>query len=74
MAVSYGALVFNFSIFCFLELHLRHMEVPRLGVESELQLPADATATAMQNPSHICDLYHSSQQQRILNTLSGASD
>ena len=32
--------------FCFfLGLHLQHMEVPRLGVESELQLPAYATAT-----------------------------
>ena len=28
-------------------LHLRHMEVPRLGVELELQLPATATATAL---------------------------
>ena len=74
MAVSYGALVFNFSIFCFLELHLRHMEVPRLGVESELQLPADATATAMQNPSHICALHHSTWQHRILNPLSEARD
>ena len=26
-------------IYCFLGLHLQHMEVPRLGVESELQLP-----------------------------------
>ena len=31
------------------------MEVPRLGVESELQLPADTTATATQGPSHVCD-------------------
>ena len=35
-------------------LHLQHMEVPRLGVKSELQLPAYttayATATATQNP------------------------
>ena len=31
----------------FLGLQPRHMEVPRLGVESELQLPACATATAM---------------------------
>ena len=30
--------------------HLWHMEVPRLGVESELQLPAYTTATAMQDP------------------------
>ena len=34
-------------VFCFLELYLRHMEVPRLGVKLELQLPAYATATAM---------------------------
>ena len=27
-------------IFCFLGPHLQHMEVPRLGVKSELQLPA----------------------------------
>ena len=29
-----------FIYFCFLELHLWHMEVPRLRVESQLQLPA----------------------------------
>ena len=28
------------------------MEVPRLGVESELQLPAYATATATPDPRH----------------------
>ena len=37
-------LLFLFSVF--LGLHPRHMEVPRLGVRSELQLPACATATA----------------------------
>ena len=31
------------------------MEVPRLGVESEPQLPATAMATATQEPSRICD-------------------
>ena len=35
------------------------MEVPRLRVESELQLLAYATATAMRDPSHVCDLHHS---------------
>ena len=50
-------------------LHLWYMEVPRLGVESELQLQAYTTATAMQDPSHIYDLYHSSWQCRIPNTL-----
>ena len=34
-----------FSFFFFLGLHQQHMEVPRLGVESELQLSAYATAT-----------------------------
>ena len=48
------------------------MEVPRLEVESELQLPAYTTATAMQDPSHICNLYHSSWQHWILNPLSKA--
>ena len=33
--------------FVFLVLHPQHMEVPRLGVELELQLPATATVTAM---------------------------
>ena len=35
------------------------MEVPRLGVESELQLPAYTTATATPDPSHVCNLHHS---------------
>ena len=48
-----------FVCVCFLGPHLRHMEVPRLGVESELQLPAYTLATAMQDPSCICDLHHS---------------
>ena len=48
------------------------MEVPRLGVSQELQLPA--TDTAMQDPSHICNLYHSSRQCQTLNPLSEARD
>ena len=50
------------------------MEVPRLGVESELQLPAYTTATATPDPSRICNLHHSSQQYQILNPLSEAKD
>ena len=34
-----------------------HMEVPRLGVELELQLPAYTTATATANLSSIRDLH-----------------
>ena len=48
------------------------MEVPRLGVKSELQLPACITTTGTPDPSHICDLYHSSGQRQILNLLSEA--
>ena len=36
----------------FLGLHPQHMEGPRLGVDSKLQLPAYTTAT--QDLSHIC--------------------
>ena len=62
--------------FVFLGPLLRHMEVPRLGVESELLPPAyaRATATATQDLSHVCDLHHSSWQCRILNSLSKARD
>ena len=35
------------------------MEVPRLGIESEPQLPAYTTATAKWDLIHICDLHHS---------------
>ena len=48
------------------------MEVPRIGVKS--QLPAYTTATATQDPSHACDLHHSSWQHQILNTLIEARD
>ena len=50
------------------------MEVPRLGVQLELQLPAYTTATATPDPSLSCKLHHSSQQHRILNLLSEARD
>ena len=48
--------------FFFSQLHLQHMEVPRLGVKLDLQLPAytTATATATQDQSHIFNLHHSS--------------
>ena len=50
------------------------MEVPRLGVKSELQLPAYARATAMPDPSCVCDLHYRSWQSQILNPLSEARD
>ena len=63
-----------FFCFFFLGPHLRHTEVPRLGVQSELQLPACTTATAMPDPSCICDLHHSLWQHQILNPLSEVRD
>ena len=44
------------------------MEVRRLEVKLELQLPAYVTATATWDPSHDCNLHHS----QILNPLSKA--
>ena len=62
-------------LFVCLGPHPWHMEVPRLGVESELQLPAYATATATPDLSCICNLHHSSsRQRRILNPLNEARD
>ena len=55
--------------FFFLGPNPQHMEVPRLGIKLELQLPAYTTAT--QDPSCVCDLHGSSW---ILNPLSEARD
>ena len=60
--------------FFFSGLRLWHMEVHRLGVKLELQLPTHTTATATQDQSHVCDLHHSLQQCQILNPLSEARD
>ena len=48
------------------------MEIPRLGIKLELQLPV--YTTAMPDPSCLCDLYHSSWQCWIFNPLSKARD
>ena len=45
------------------------MEVTWAGVELELQLLAYATATAIWDLSHVCDLHHSSWKHGILNPL-----
>ena len=50
------------------------MEVPGLGVKSELQLPAYTIAAATPDWSHVCDLHHSSGQRWILNPLSEARE
>ena len=61
-------------LLCFLGLHSQHMEVPRQGVQLELQLPAYAIATATLYLNSFSDLYHNSWQLRILKTLSKARD
>ena len=58
--------------FCFLGPYPRHMEVPRLGVQSGP--PAYTTATATPDLSCVCDLHHSSRNHWILNPLSKARD
>ena len=60
----------------FSPLHLLHMEIPKLGVRSELKPPAYATAIATATPdlSCICDLCYSLQQHQIVIPLSKARD
>ena len=62
----------NFFFFGFIGPHLPHMEVPRL--EANRRYSRQPRATAMQDPSHVCDLHHSSLQHQILNSLNEARD
>ena len=71
ISLSTGPHFFSFFFLLF-RTAPRHMEVPRLGVESEL--PAYTIARATQDPSCVCDPHHSSQQCQILNSLSEARD
>ena len=57
--------IYLFIYLLFLGAHLWHMEVPRSGVKSELQLLAYTTATTMLDLSCVCDLHHSSWQRQI---------
>ena len=77
--VSWVSNTFNQENLCFFFLVFFRAsptayEVPRLGVESELQLPAYTTATATQDLSCICDLHHSSWQHWIPDQLRKARD
>ena len=66
--------IFCFFVFSLLWPHPQHMEVPRPGVESELQLPAYTIATATLDPNLIFNLHRSLQQPQVLNPLSEARD
>ena len=54
------------------------MQVPRLGVEPELQLQAYTTATTKPDLSHLCNLHlqliHILHQCQIFNPLSEVKD
>ena len=50
------------------------MEVPRLGIDWEVQLLAYTTATATLHPKSVCNPHHSSRQRWILNPPSKARD
>ena len=72
--VNLGLQPSNIYIFLNLGPHPQHMEVLKLGVKSELQLPTSATATAMPDRGYVCNPYCSSGQRQILNLLSEARD
>ena len=61
LGVCCVALVLEMVLFFILNYFFRaplwHTEVPRLGVEWELLLPAYTTATATRDLSHTCDLH-----------------
>ena len=48
--------MYLFFFSCLFRAAPQHMEIPRLGAELELRLPAYATATATLHPSCVCDL------------------
>ena len=64
--IRWSESVFVFGFLFFPWLHLQHMEVPRLGVEWELQLQAYTIATARRDPGRIYDLSCSLRQPWIL--------
>ena len=50
------------------------MEIPRLGVNAELQLQVYSTAIALWDSNHVYNLHHSSWQCQILNPPREARD
>ena len=66
--------LFLFLFFVFVGLLLWHVEFLRLGVKSEPQMLTYATATAMPDPSRVCDPCHSSWQCQMSKPPSKARD
>ena len=69
LAFAQFHILFIYLFIFFFLLHAWHMEVPRLGAELELWLPAYTTATATWDLSRICDL-----QCQTLNPLRETRD
>ena len=72
LSLAYGFT--KLSIYLAAGPHPHNTEVPRRGVESELQPPAYPTATATPDPSRICDPPRSSREHWIPDPLSEARD
>ena len=62
MSLYYTGNIFS----SFLGLNWWHMEFPRLGVKSELQLLAYTIATETQDLSYVCNLHHGSRQSFLV--------
>ena len=70
---AYLLRMFGFFCFCFFVFLGLHVQVPRLGVQLELQLLAYTTAMATPDLS-VCHLYHNSRQRWIPNPLNKDRD
>ena len=67
--------MFSFlNFFFFLWPHQWHKEVPRLEVKIRAAAASLHHSYSHTDPSHVCDLHHSSQQHWVFNPLSEARD
>ena len=71
--VSFSFFYFFFVIFLFMAMPAAYGG-SQARVSSELLLPTYTRAPATPDPSHVCNLFHSSQQCWSLNPLSKARD
>ena len=71
---SPSSLTIILNFFFLFRVASQNMDVPRTGVELDLQLLVYTIATETLDPSLICDLHHSLWQQWIFNPLSKARD
>ena len=74
IATKFSKSIGNF--FFFLEMYLKHMEVPKFQARGQIRAAAEVyiTALAMLDLSSICDLHHHSWQCQILSPLREAKD